>query len=149
MIPRGARHSLVFAVAVAFAVGAAGCERAEVKGRYRDVAQTDLVYDFRPDGTWTAVWEKKVPMGLFAQGSARRLRGTYEVRGRQIRLTCLSVEERDPVSVGFEPVRALEGDGDSMLRVYDHGFASEEGKLVPLQPDHPFGGGELVPVKES
>ena len=147
MMPRGARRCLLFALAVGFAVAVAGCEKLEVAGRYRDASQTDLVYEFRPDGTWTAIWEKKVPMGLFAQGSARRLQGTYDLRGRRLRLTCLSVEERDPVSVGFAPVRVFDGDSDSLLRSYHHGFLVEEDKLVPSEPDHPFGGGELVPVE--
>jgi hypothetical protein len=59
----------------------------------------------------------------------------------------LSVEERDPVSVGFAPVRVFDGDSDSLLRSYHHGFLVEEDKLVPSEPDHPFGGGELVPVE--
>jgi hypothetical protein len=147
MISRGARRCSAFALAVAFAVAMAGCEKPQVAGRYRDASQTDLVYEFRPDGTWTAVWEKKVPMGLFAQGSARRLQGTYELRGRQLRLTCLSVDERDPVSVDFAPVRVFDGEGEVLFRGYDHGFVVEEGKLVPSEPDHPFGGGELVPVE--
>lgn len=145
MMLRASRRLPAFLLAAAFAAAAAGCNKAEVAGSYRDTSQPDLVYDFRPDGTWTAIWEKKVPMGLFAQGSARRLQGTYEIRGRELRLTCLSVEERDPVSVGFAPVRTFDGEGDSLLRGYDHGFSVEEGKLVPLQPDHPFGGGELMP----
>ena len=69
------------------------------------------------------------------------------MRGRKLRLTCLSVEERDPVSVDFAPVRVFDGDGDGLLRGYDHGFVVEEEKLVPSEPDHPFGGGELVPVQ--
>lgn len=126
--------------------GLTGCEKVEVAGSYRDASQQDLVYEFRPDGTWTAVWENKVPMGLFAQGSARRLQGTYELSGRRLRLTCLSVEERDPVSVSFVPVRIHDGNNEALRRGYDHEFEVREGRLVPSEPDHPFGGGELVPV---
>jgi len=147
MMPRRARRYVLFTLGVGFAVAMAGCEKPEVTGRYRDASHADLVYEFRPDGTWTALWEKKVPMGLFAQGSARRLQGTYDLRGRQLRLTCLSVEERDPVGVDFAPVRVFDGDSDSLLRGYNHGFVVQENKLVPSEPDHPFGGGELVPVE--
>jgi len=145
MISSGLRRCSLCALAAALVVAVAGCQRAEVTGRYRDASQADLVYEFRPDGTWTAVWEKKVPMGMFAQGSARRLQGTYSLRGRKLELTCLSVEERDPVSVDFAPVRVF--DGDDLLRGYNHGFVVKEGKLVSSEPDHPFGGGELVPVE--
>jgi hypothetical protein len=129
--------------------GVAGCEKVEVVGIYRDVSQADLVYEFRPDGTWTALWENKVPMGLFAQGSARRLQGTYDLRGRQLRLTCLAVEERDPTSVGFVPVRVFDGDDGALLRGYDHGFEVRRGRFLPTEPDHPFGGGELVPAEAA
>lgn len=127
--------------------GLAGCEKVEVTGRYRDASQELLIYEFLPDGTWAAVWEKKVPMGLFAQGSARRLRGVYELRGRRLQLTCLALEERDPVSVAFAPVRVH--DGEALRKQYDHGFEVREGTLVPLEPEHPFGGGELVPVGDG
>ena len=148
MMPGVWHRSLAVSFALLWGGGLAGCEKVEVAGRYRDVSQPGLVYDFRPDGTWTAVWEKKIPMGLFSQGSARRLQGTYELRGRRLRLTCLSVEERDPVSVGFVPVRIYDGDGDALRRGYDHGFEVREGRLVPSEPEHPFGGGELVPVDD-
>jgi len=130
-------------------LGLAGCGKIELAGQYRDVSQQDLIYEFRPDGTWTALWESKVPMGLFAQGSARRLQGTYELRGRRLRLTCLAVEERDPVSVDFAPVRIFDGDDEALRRGYDHGFEVSEGRLLPAEPDHPFGGGELVPVGDA
>lgn len=146
---RALRLGAAFVVLGALGGGLAGCEKVEVAGRYRDASQEGLVYEFRPDGTWTAVWEKKVPMGLFAQGSARRLQGVYELRGRRLQLTCLAVEERDPVSVGFAPVRVHDGDDETLRRQYDHGFEVREGQLVPLQPDHPFGGGELVPVGDA
>ena len=147
MTSPGMRRCSLFALVAALVVAVAGCQRPEVTGRYRDASQVDLVYEFRPDGTWTAVWEKKVPMGLFAQGSARRLQGTYALRGRRLELKCLSLEERDPVSVDFAPVRVFDGDSDDLLRGYDHGFFVEEDKLVPSEPDHPFGGGELVPIE--
>jgi hypothetical protein len=129
--------------------GLAGCEKVEVAGRYRDPSQAGLAYEFLPDGTWTATWEKKVPMGLFLQGEARRLSGVYELRGRRLELTCRAVEERDPVSVGFAPVRVYDGDDEALRRQYDHGFEVREGTLVPLEPEHPFGGGELVPVGDT
>ena len=129
--------------------GLAGCGKVEVAGRYRDASQESLLYEFLPDGTWTAVWEKKVPMGLFAQGSARRLQGVYEVRGRRLQLTCLAVEERDPVSVGFAPVRFHDGENETLQRQYNHSFEVREGTLLPSEPDHPFGGGELVPVGDD
>ena len=146
MKPRAAAWCRAVVLAVACAVALAGCEKADVTGRYRDASQPDLVYDFREDGTWTAVWEKKVPMGLFARGSARRLQGSYEVRGRRLLLTCLSVEERDPVSVDFVPVRVFDGSDETLRRGYDHGFEVKDGKLHPSKQDHPFGGGELVPL---
>lgn len=143
------RHGAVIALLGATIGGLCGCEKIDVTGSYRDASQEGLVYEFLPNGTWTAVWEKKVPMGLFAQGSARKLQGVYEVRGRRMQLTCLAVEERDPVSVGFAPVRVHDGDDEALRRQYDHGFEVREGSLVPLEPDHPFGGGELVPVGDT
>jgi hypothetical protein len=146
---RGAWKRAAFVALLCALVGLAGCEKVEVAGRYRDPSQEGLFYELRPDGTWTAEWEKKVPMGLFPQGEARRLQGVYELRGRRLELTCLAVEERDPVSVGFAPVRVHDGDGEALRRQYDHAFDVREGTLVPLDPDHPFGGGELVPVGDT
>lgn len=144
---RGLRSRvLALGLAAVWGGGLAGCEKVEVAGRYRDASQPGLVYHFESDGTWTAVWENKVPMGLFVQGAARRLRGTYELRGRHVRLFCTSVEERDPVGVDFLPVRVFDGDDTALRRGYDHGFEVNDGQLVPSEPDHPFGGGELVPV---
>lgn len=149
MRPRDWCRGWAMALVLVWGGGLAGCEKIEVVGRYRDASQPGLVYDLRADGTWTAVWENKVPMGLFAQGAARRLEGTYELRGRRLRLTCLSVAERDPVSVGFVPVRVHDGDDDTLRRGYDHGFEVREGRLVPTEPDHPFGGGELVSAGDA
>ena len=149
MMPRVFPCMLAIGLALAWCGGLTGCEKIDVTGRYRDASQPELVYEFRADGTWTAVWENKVPMGLFSQGSARRLQGTYELRGRRLRLTCLSVEERDPVSVGFTPVRVYDGSDETLRREYDHGFELRDGRFVPSEPDHPFGGGELVPVGDA
>lgn len=129
-------------------VALSGCGKVELAPRYRDVAQATLIYEFRADGTWTATWENKVPMGVFVQGSARRVGGVYELRGRRLRLTCQSVSERDPVGGVFQPVRVFDGNDEALLRGYDHGFEMQEGKLQPSEPDHPFGGGELVPLEQ-
>ncbi|MEX1110820.1 MAG: hypothetical protein WEB31_03370 [Chthoniobacterales bacterium] len=125
----------------------AGCgEAPELSGAYDDPGRPGLRYEFRPDLTWTATWESKVPAGIFAQGAARRLEGVYVLRGRRLELTCHQVLERDPMSLGFGPVRSFDGAGELLLRGYDHGFTLEEGALVPAREDHPFGGGRLVPV---
>lgn len=143
---KGARSSALALVLAMGSLSLSGCGKVEVAGRYVDAAQPGLVYEFRADGTWTAVWERKVPMGMFAQGAARRLGGVYELRGRRVFLTCRTVEERDPVSVGFVPVGAVDGEREALHLGYDHGFEWHEGRLRPLETDHPFGGGELVPV---
>ena len=146
---KGVRRAGAFILLSMVAVVLSGCGKVELAPRYRDVAQAGLVYEFRPDGTWTATWENKVPMGIFVQGSARRLGGVYDLRGRRLRLTCQSVEERDPVGGIFQPVRVFDGTDETLLRGYDHGFEVQEGKLQPSQPDHPFGGGELVPLEQA
>lgn len=128
-------------------LGLAGCGDApELANGYDAPERPGLRYEFRPDLTWTATWESRVPAGIFAQGSARRLEGVYVLRGRRLELTCRAVLERDPMSLGFVPVRSFDGDGELLLRSYDHGFTLEEGALVPVQGDHPFGGERLVPV---
>lgn len=118
----------------------------ELAGTYEDPGQPGLRYEFRPDLTWTATWESRVPAGIFAQGAARRLEGAYVLRGRRLELTCRAVLERDPMSLGFVPVRSFDGGGELLLRSYDHGFTLEEGALVPARGDHPFGGGRLMPA---
>ena len=128
-------------------LGLAGCADApELANAYDDPERPGLRYEFRPDLTWTATWESRVPAGIFAQGSARRLEGVYVLRGRRLELTCRAVLERDPMSLGFVPVRSFDGDGELLLRSYDHGFTLEEGALVPAREDHPFGGERLVPA---
>jgi hypothetical protein len=128
-------------------LGLAGCGDApELANTYDAPERPGLRYEFRPDLTWTATWESRVPAGIFAQGAARRLEGVYVLRGRRLELTCRAVLERDPMSLGFVPVRSFDGDGELLLRSYDHGFTLEEGALVPVQGDHPFGGGRLLPV---
>jgi hypothetical protein len=87
-----------------------------------------LRYEFRPDLTWTATWESRVPAGIFAQGSARRLEGVYVLRGRRLELRCRAVLERDPMSLGFVPVRSFDGDGELLLR-------GIRGKILPLPED--------------
>lgn len=138
---------LAFVVLAASSSGLAGCDKVEVTGRYRDASHADLIYEFRPDGTWTATWENKVPLGMFAQGAARRIGGTYEIRGRHVRLTCLTVEERDPVGGHFHSVRVFDGDNEALRRAYDHGFEAGDEGLRPQRADHPFGGGLLVPER--
>jgi hypothetical protein len=137
-----------FSLAVLLAV--AGCgETPELSGAYEDPARPGLRYEFGPDASWTATWESRVPSGIFAQGAARRLEGSYTRRGRRLELSCRAVLERDPVSLAFVPVRSFDGGGDLLLRSYDHGFTLEEGVLVPEQEDHPFGGGRLVPAAKA
>lgn len=143
---RGAWQRLACVALLGALAGLCGCRKVEVAGRYRNPSQEALFYEFRPDGTWTAEWEKKVPMGLFLQGESRRLQGSYELRGHRLELTCLAVEERDPVRVGFAPVRLHDGNDEALRRAYDHAFEVREGTLVPLEPGHPFGGGKLVPL---
>lgn len=145
------RRSFAFArlrsVLLAVVFGAGGCGKApELAGAYEDPARPGLRYEFGPEATWTATWENRVPSGIFSQGAARRLEGVYARRGRRLELSCRAVLERDPMGLGFVPVRSFDGGGELLLRSYDHAFMMEEGTLVPVREDHPFGGGRLVPA---
>lgn len=143
---RRAAKIVGFAVVV---LSLSACQKMEIAGVYRDENRNDLRYEFRSDGTWTAVWESIVPAGMFVQSAARRLEGTYSLRGRRLELVCTAVLERDPAGLGFVPVRVFGSDSDKMRESYGHGFVVEEGRLVPTEPDHPFGGGVLEPVANS
>jgi len=128
---------------------AAGCGKVAVDGTYREAGRPEVVYEFRPDATWSATMEIKVPLGLLPHGSGRRLAGVYRRQGSTLELTCQSVEERDPVSGEYRAVRIFDGDDESLLRGYDHAFTVEGGTLRATGEGHPFGSGELVPVEAA
>lgn len=134
---------------VALALAVAGCGKVEVGGVYHDTDRPEVVYEFRPDATWTATLEMKVPLGLLPHGSGRKLEGVYRLRGSTLELDCRSVDERDPVSGEYRAVRVFDGDGDELLRGYDHSFTVEGGILRVLGEAHPFGSGELRAVREE
>jgi hypothetical protein len=136
-------------VPAALVLVAAGCGKVAVDGTYRDAGLPEVVYEFRPDATWTAKMEKKVPLGLLPHGSGRKLTGVYRLQGSTLELTCRSVEERDPVSGDYRAVRIIDGDDESLLRGYDHEFTVEGGTLRALGEGYPFGSGELVPVEAA
>lgn len=136
-----------WAVALVLAVG--GCGQVEVDGIYRDAGRPEVVYEFRPDATWTATMENKVPLGLLPHGSGRKLEGVYRRQGSTLELTCQSVDERDPVSGEYRRVRIFDGDDESLLRGYDHAYTVDGGTLRALGEGHPFGSGDLTAVRNE
>lgn len=131
------------------ALAATGCGKVEVGGVYRDVDRPEVVYEFRPDATWMASIEMKVPVGLLPYGSGRKLEGVYRLRGSTLELTCQSVVERDPVSGEYRAVGSFDGGGEELLRGYDHSFTVEDGTLRVLGEAQPFGSGELTAARDE
>jgi len=136
-------------LAAVLVLAGAGCGKVEVGGIYHDADRPEVVYELRPDATWTATLEMKVPLGLLPHGSGRKLEGVYRLRGSTLELECRSVHERDPVSGEYRAVRVFDGDSDELLQGYDHSFAVEGGTLRVLGEAHPFGSGELTAVREG
>lgn len=145
------RRGSLLCLALAVAWATAGCGKVEVDGVYQDARRPEVVYDFRPDATWVATMEMKVPVGLLPYGSGRRLEGVYELKGRRLELRCRAVYERDPVSGEFRPVRIFDGDDETLLRGYDHVLVVVDGTLRSAEGDaeeYPFGAVELAVVEE-
>jgi len=120
--------SLSRLILLAALVGLAACGRPSVEGIYRDVDNSSLRYEIRPDGLWSAELVVEVPSGVFPHGASRRFLGTFVRRGDILELVCTSSDRQDPMSGEFRPE-------DCDLSAHHHRLRAQDGALVAVGAD--------------
>lgn len=74
---------------------------AAIAGLYRDPGVQDLVYEFRPDGTWQATWDPEDGKNGF------RMQGTFKIEYGLARLLLTSIIRKDLLSGEFKRPKTM------------------------------------------
>lgn len=108
--------------------GQAEIDPAAIAGRYADANAPDLVYEFRPDGTWQATWDPQDGKNGF------RMQGTFKVEYGLARLLLESIIRKDLLSGEFKRPRSMPSPYPRCL------FRVEKDRLVIMNEmaDTPF-----------